>query len=153
MTGSPRTLYEGKRIIPLLKKLYGTKNIKIILIKVSAEESIFRNSHRRICELMRHPILYTKETIKLTRCPLDGSKLIRRKGLDDPETIKVVKAVAVDGFSANYDSELVNKSDTVVAYDRAEGPLAEGEAPFRMVLPGQEGKLNVRQMIEIQVIP
>ena len=89
MTGSPRTLYEGKRIIPLLQKLYGTKNIKIILIKLSAEESIFRNSRRRICELMRHPILYTKETSKLTRCPLDGSKLLRRKGLDDPETIKV----------------------------------------------------------------
>ena len=78
--------------------------------------------------------------------------LLRDAGFD-PETIKVVKAVAVDGFSANYDSELVNKSDTVVAYDRAEGPLAEGEAPYRMVLPGQEGKLNVRQIIEIQVIP
>jgi adenylate kinase len=89
IAGSPRTLYEGKRIMPLLEKLYGKKNIKIILIEVPAEESIFRNSHRRICELMRHPILYTKETAKLKICPLDGSKLIRRKGLDDPETIKV----------------------------------------------------------------
>ena len=78
--------------------------------------------------------------------------LLRDAGFD-PEKIKAVKAIAVDGFSANYDPELVNKSDTVVAYDRAEGPLAEGEAPYRMVLPGQEGKLNVRQMIEIQVIP
>ncbi|GAG27647.1 unnamed protein product, partial [marine sediment metagenome] len=36
-----------------------------------------------------HPILYNKETENLKICPLDGSKLIRRKGLDDPEVIKV----------------------------------------------------------------
>ncbi len=89
LAGSPRTLYEGKQIIPLLEKLYGKKNIKIISIEVPAQETIFRNSHRRICSLMRHPILYTKETENLKICPLDGSKLIRRKGLDDPETIKV----------------------------------------------------------------
>ena len=89
IAGSPRTLYEGKNIMPVLEKLYGQKNIKVILIQVSAQESIFRNSHRRICELMRHPILYSKETAELKFCPLDGSKLIRRKGLDDPDTIKI----------------------------------------------------------------
>ena len=89
MAGSPRTLYEGQEIMPFLEKLYGQKNIKVILIQVSAQESIFRNSHRRICELMRHPILYSKETAKLKFCPLDGSKLVRRKGLDDPDTIKI----------------------------------------------------------------
>lgn len=88
-SGSPRTLYEGEEIIPLLKKLYGKENIKVILLKLSAEESIYRNSHRKICELMRHPVLHNKETIKLTICPLDGSKLQKRKGLDDPETIKI----------------------------------------------------------------
>jgi len=87
--GSPRTLYEGERIIPLLKKLYGKENISVILIEQSAKTSIFRNSHRRICKLLRHPILYNKETVKLKYCPLDGSELIKRKGLDDPETIKV----------------------------------------------------------------
>ncbi|MDI6882974.1 MAG: nucleoside monophosphate kinase [Patescibacteria group bacterium] len=89
MAGSPRTLYEGKEIIPLLEKLCGKKNIRVILIEVPAKESIFRNSHRRICQLMRHPILYSKETSRLKKCPLDGSKLIKRKGLDDPKTIKV----------------------------------------------------------------
>lgn len=88
IAGSPRTLYEGKEIVPLLKKLYET-GVKVVLLEISAKETIFRNSHRRICELIRHPILYNKETVKLTRCPLDGSKLIKRKGLDDPETIKV----------------------------------------------------------------
>lgn len=89
MAGSPRTLLEGKEQIPLLKKLYGTKNINVFLIEISPKETLWRNSHRRICELMRHPILYTKETTKLTKCPLDGSKLLKRKGLDNPETIKV----------------------------------------------------------------
>ena len=89
MAGSPRTLYEGEAIIPLLKKLYGPKNIKVILLEITPQETIFRNSHRRICQLMRHPILFSKENEKLKTCPLDGSKLIRRKGLDDPETIKV----------------------------------------------------------------
>lgn len=86
-SGSPRTLYEGKEVIPLLKKLYGKGNIGIILIKLSAKESIWRNSHRRTCELMRHSILYTKETIKLTKCPFDGSKLVIRKD-DDAEIVK-----------------------------------------------------------------
>ena len=88
-SGSPRTLYEGEKLIPLLEELYGSKNIKIFEILLSAQESIFRNSHRRICELMRHPILWTKETEKLQHCPLDGSKLLKREGLDDPETIKI----------------------------------------------------------------
>jgi len=89
LAGSPRTLYEGEKLIPLLKKLYGLKNIKVVLLEISAKETIFRNTHRRICELMRHPILYSKETKNLKHCPLDGSKLLKRKGLDDPETIKV----------------------------------------------------------------
>lgn len=89
LSGSPRTLYEGERIVPLIKKLYGQKNIKIILLEISPEETIFRNSHRRICQLMRHPILWLKENEKLKKCPLDGSRLLKRKGLDDPETIKV----------------------------------------------------------------
>jgi len=81
-------LYEGKEIIPLFKKLYGSSNIKIILIKLSEKESIRRNSYRRTCELMRHPILYTKETARLTKCPLDGSKLVIRKD-DGPKTVRV----------------------------------------------------------------
>lgn len=89
LAGSPRTMPEAKEIVPFLKKLYGTKNIKVILLDISAKESIFRNSHRKICELMRHPVLYSKETINLKFCPLDGSRLLRRKGLDDPKTIIV----------------------------------------------------------------
>ncbi|PIW92812.1 MAG: hypothetical protein CO144_01725 [Candidatus Nealsonbacteria bacterium CG_4_9_14_3_um_filter_35_11] len=86
-SGSPKTLYEAKKVIPLLKKLYGISNIKIILIEQKQEVSIWRNSHRRICELMRHSILYTKETAKLKKCPFDGSKLVFRED-SDPKVIK-----------------------------------------------------------------
>jgi len=89
MSGSPRTMPEGENLIPIIKKLYGAQNIKVVLLELTPEQTIWRNSHRRICELMRHPILFTKENAHLTHCPLDGSKLMKRKGLDDPETIKV----------------------------------------------------------------
>ncbi|OIP79307.1 MAG: hypothetical protein CO161_03430 [Candidatus Portnoybacteria bacterium CG_4_9_14_3_um_filter_44_9] len=87
--GSPRTMHEGEKVIPQIEALYGQKNIKIILLELSPEQTIFRNSNRKICELMRHPVLYTEETRNLKSCPLDGSKLLKRTGLDDPETIKV----------------------------------------------------------------
>lgn len=89
MSGSPRTLLEGQEVIPLLKKLYGAENIRVVLLELTAEQTIWRNSHRRICELMRHPILFSEETQNLTKCPIDGSRLMKREGLDDPETIKV----------------------------------------------------------------
>src|SRR3989344_5839332 len=89
LSGSPRTVYEAEREMPVLEELYGKENIKIALIEISAEVTIFRNTHRKICELMRHSILFNDETKKLTICPLDGSSLVNRKDLDDPETIKV----------------------------------------------------------------
>jgi len=88
IAGSPRTVYEAEREMPVLAELYGKENIKIGLIEISAEVTVFRNTHRKICELMRHSILFNKETEKLKLCPLDGSKLVKRKDLDDPETIK-----------------------------------------------------------------
>lgn len=89
LSGSPRTLYEAEKLMPLLEELYGKENIQAILIEIKPEETIFRNSNRRICELMRHPTLFNKETENLSICPLDGSKLVKRAGLDDPESIKV----------------------------------------------------------------
>lgn len=89
MSGSPRTLYEAEKEMPVLEELYGKENIKICMIEISAEVTVFRNTHRKICELMRHSILFNEETEKLTLCPLDGSKLVKRKDLDDPKTIKV----------------------------------------------------------------
>jgi adenylate kinase len=88
LSGSPRTLYEAQKEMPVLSELYGEENIKIAMIEISPEVTIFRNTHRKICELMRHSILFNRETEKLTLCPLDGSKLVKRKNLDESETIK-----------------------------------------------------------------
>jgi hypothetical protein len=77
--------------------------------------------------------------------------LLRDAGFD-PAQAKAVKVIAVDGFTVNYEPALFTKADTLVAYARADGPLGEEDGVFRMVLPGQEGKLNPRQVVEIQVI-
>jgi adenylate kinase len=87
-SGAFRTMDEAEKMAPIIKELYGEENINVILLEIGAEHSIFRNSNRRICELMRHPILYSEETKELNYCPVDGSKLIRRE-LDNPETIKI----------------------------------------------------------------
>ena len=112
-SGSPRTVYEAEIEIPLMKELYGAENVKFALIDIKPETTIFRNSHRRICELIRHSILFSKETEHLTKCPLDGSNLVKRKGLDDPDTIKkrieifnaetypVVDIIAKEGLKIN----------------------------------------------------
>jgi len=88
ISGSPKTLLEAKAMVPLLKKLYGTSNIEVILLEQKPEVSIWRNSRRRICTLERHSILYTKEVVGLKTCPLDGSKLVRRED-SNPEVIKM----------------------------------------------------------------
>ncbi len=71
----------------------------------------------------------------------------------DPAGVSAVKAMAADGFTANYDPSLVNRPDTLVAYAQADGPLGEDEGTFRMVLPDQEGKLNPRDLVELRVYP
>jgi len=86
--GAIRTTYEVENVIPLLKELYGAENIEVFYIEITEDEAIFRNSHRKECELMRHPVLYSEETKNLTRCQIDGSKLVERKD-DDPVVIKV----------------------------------------------------------------
>lgn len=87
LAGSPRTIYEAEHEMPVLRELYGKENIKIAMIEISAELTVLRNTNRKICELMRHSILHNKETEKLKLCPIDGSKLVRRKDLDDIKTI------------------------------------------------------------------
>lgn len=78
--------------------------------------------------------------------------LLKDAGID-PSAVTIVKAVASDGFTVNYESALFSREDTLVAYARADGPLGEDEGSFRMVLPDQEGKLNPRMLAEIIAIP
>ena len=67
--------------------------------------------------------------------------------------LKAVKAVAVDGFSANYELSQIQKADVIVAYAQSDGALVEEDGAFRMVMPEEEGKSNVRMLVEIQAVP
>lgn len=86
-SGNPRTVAEAKALIPFLENLYGNRNIRIFWLRLRPQFSIFRNSHRKTCKLLRHPVLYSKETVGLKKCPLDGSELIVRKD-DNSEVVK-----------------------------------------------------------------
>ena len=70
----------------------------------------------------------------------------------DPQALKAVKAVAVDGFTVNYGPELFLLDDTLLGYGSTDGPLTAEDGTFRMVLPEQEGKLNVRMLVKLQVV-
>ena len=78
--------------------------------------------------------------------------LLQDAGID-PANLTAVKAVANDGFSANYDASLYAKEDTIIAYATVDGAMIADDGIFRMVLPDAEGKLNVRQLVEIVAIP
>jgi hypothetical protein len=69
----------------------------------------------------------------------------------DPGAVQSVKAIASDGFSATYDSSFFTRPDVLVAYTRKDGPLTGDDGAFRMVLPGEEGKFNVRMLVELNV--
>jgi len=71
----------------------------------------------------------------------------------DAGALNAVKAVAADGYSMNYDPALFQRQDVLVAFATSNGPLAEEDGVFRMVLPGEEGKLNVRMLAELKVMP
>ena len=79
------------------------------------------------------------------------STLIQDAGFD-PALVNAIKAVAGDGYSVNYDTKQVLVDEVILAYARPDGDLAEEDGDFRMVLPGAEGKLNARMLVELQVI-
>jgi adenylate kinase len=87
-SGSPRTIFEAEGEMPLLEQLYGKDNIAVFNLELSEEDSIKRNSKRRICLSKRHPIPDFPEYENITRCPKDGSEIVTRV-LDTPETTKI----------------------------------------------------------------
>ena len=74
--------------MPVFDELYGKDSIKIFHLNLSKEESVKRNSSRRICEANRHTIPDFPIFKDIKTCPKDGSHLVRRE-LDTPETIAV----------------------------------------------------------------
>jgi len=69
----------------------------------------------------------------------------------DPALVGTVQAVTSDGASADYNLNLIQKPDTVLAYSLLDGPISNDEGPFRMVLPGQVEKLNPRKVVKLLV--
>lgn len=88
LDGFPRSVEQMEFVMDFVEKEIGKDRTLIFYLDVSEESSLQRNSHRRICELMRHPVMSHADTEKLTICPLDGSRLVSR-ALDDPDVIKV----------------------------------------------------------------
>ncbi|PJE57901.1 MAG: hypothetical protein COU81_03630 [Candidatus Portnoybacteria bacterium CG10_big_fil_rev_8_21_14_0_10_36_7] len=85
--GSPRTLFEVENLLPFLIDRFGRENILALNIKISEEDTMWRNTHRRICEKCRKPVIYSEENVKLINCPHCGGKLVTRD-LDKAEIIK-----------------------------------------------------------------
>lgn len=70
-----------------------------------------------------------------------------------PDSLKALKAVAADGYSVNYDPMQILKDNVLVAYALADGSsLSADDGNYRMVLPDEEGKLNLRMLAEIQIL-
>ncbi|MDZ7844422.1 MAG: hypothetical protein U5K99_06445 [Anaerolineales bacterium] len=106
-------------------------------------------------------VIYTVEemqTLGAARSEFEGETyvgvpliaLLQESGYASGE-ISTVTAVAADGYSVTYTPEIFQQEDVLVAYAREEGPLDGDQGTFRMVLPGEEGKLNVRLLAELQV--
>src|SRR3989344_8196428 len=68
-SGSPRTMFEAEGEIPVFEELYGKDNVKTIHLNLSKEESIKRNSGRRICEANRNTIPDFPIFKNITTCP------------------------------------------------------------------------------------
>ncbi len=88
VSGNPRTMFEAENELPALETFYGKENIKAIHLNLTKEESIKRNSSRRLCQANRHTIPDFPMFKDITTCPKDGSPLVKRE-LDTPETIAV----------------------------------------------------------------
>jgi hypothetical protein len=77
-------------------------------------------------------------------------ELVKFSGVD-PAQVDTVKAIAVDGYSVSYGLEIFTRADVLVAYAGAEGSMSPEDGIFRMVLPGEEGKLNLRMLSTLEV--
>jgi len=80
------------------------------------------------------------------------SALLDAAGINSDE-IKALKAVATDGYTVNYEPAQVLKDNVLVAFMLADGsPLTADDGNFRMVLPDEGGKLNLRMLAELQIV-
>ena len=68
--------------------------------------------------------------------------------------ISAIKAIALDGYSVNYEPGQLFKDDVLIAYALADGrSMSSDDGNFRMVLPDQEGNQNLRLLYKLKIIP
>lgn len=79
------------------------------------------------------------------------SDLLSAAGFD-LGSVRAVKAVASDGYTVNYEPGQLSPANVIVAYAQVDGPLTADDGDFRMVLPDQEGNMNLRMLVELQVV-
>jgi adenylate kinase len=84
-SGSPRTLYEARGLMPVLERLYGKENILFFSLEVPVETAIKRNLIRERCSVCGSIVIDTGA--KLKRCPICMGRLVRRT-LDNREAMK-----------------------------------------------------------------
>lgn len=88
-SGSPRTMYEAERLYPVFEKLYGKKNVNVVVLDVPAAESIRRNSARMVCTQCGYLLLTTFYPVhKPKHCPVCAGPFYKRS-LDKPNIIKI----------------------------------------------------------------
>lgn len=89
LSGNPRTQEEAVRLLPVLEKLYGKRNIHIFSLRVPLADAIRRNVRRKVCAVCGRPLLteYLPRA-EFKQCPVCAGKLYRR-ALDKPAVIKV----------------------------------------------------------------
>lgn len=85
--GSPRTLYEAEKLIPYLGKKFGRAGLLAIDIKIDSDETIWRNTHRRICKHCGKSVPFFPDTKDLKECPICSGPLVIRE-LDNLAIIK-----------------------------------------------------------------
>lgn len=89
-SGSPRTLYEAEKLLPILSRLYGRNKLTLVELRVHPNTSLKRNSNRILCNFCELTILKTllPHPNHLKICPFCGSKFKKRTD-DNPKIINV----------------------------------------------------------------
>ncbi len=88
---------------------------------------------------------------EVTYLGVSVSDLIKDAGFD-PQQVKALKAIASDGYTVNYDATQFLAEGFSVAYATTSGELTADDGTFRIVYPRAEGKLNLRMLVELQII-
>jgi len=92
---------------------------------------VYRQRAMLGCTLRRLPLL----ALLVCACTRDANDV----GLE---------ARGADGYTKTLAPELLGRDDALVAYAVDDRPLADGEGPLRLVIPGSQG-LSVRQLVRL----